>query len=296
MGTSNGNRGQDGRTPLIPSWLTPAPLPTSSPAPPQPPPNPPADDNTPPPPQGVPTPPSFPLLPALAAVDRFIAARNNFSRFVSSGGNDRTSLGRSLSHYVSTSSGGATTAAQRMGSSRTTGAQLLNFLSGTVANGQQATLRVFNLQRLAGKQIEEVFVGLIDYLCPEGGSLDEGIAREAFVETIVDLAESGVTELDNLTFEQMQTIFELYAAHAIEARLCNDIGAKAITMPTDAARAAVVQKQLLDFIRRSVSDALTKARDAITTLTPENVLRFVTQIYESAFSILRTLAEAEASA
>jgi hypothetical protein len=183
-----------------------------------------------------------------------------------------------------------------MGSSRTAGARLLGFLSGTATNGQQAALRIFNLQRLAGRPIEEVFLGLMDYLCPEGGSLDEGIAREAFVETIIDLTEAGVTDLDNLTVGQVHTIFELYAAHAIETRLCNDIGAKAITMPIDAARAAVVQKQLLDFIRRSVSEALTQARDEMAALTPENVVGFVTRVYESAFMILQTLAEAEVDA
>jgi hypothetical protein len=284
MGTSNGNRGQDGRTPLVPSWLP------AGGAPPEPPAPPPADGV----PPRVPLPSALPPIPPMAAADRFTAARNNFSRYASSGGSDRASLGRALSHYVSTSSGGGGTAAQRMGSSRTAGAQLLGFLSGAVANGPQETLRGLNLQGLAGQPIEEIFVGLIDYVCPEGGSLDEGIAREAFIETIADLAENGVVSLDGLTADQMQTIFELYAAHAIEARLCNDIGAKAIALPADAARAATVQKQLLDFVRRSVSDAMTQARAAMLALTPETVSRFVTDIYESAFNILETLAEAEA--
>jgi hypothetical protein len=283
MGTSNGNRGQDGRTPLVPSWLP------AGGAPPEPPEPPPANGV----PPRIPLPSALPPMPPMAAADRFTAARNNFSRYASSGGSDRASLGRALSHYVSTSSGGSGTAAQRMGSSRTAGAQLLGFLSGALANGPQEALRRLNLQGLAGQPIEEIFVGLIDYVCPEGGSLDEGIAREAFIETIADLAENGVVSLDGLTADQMQTIFELYAAHAIEARLCNDIGAKAIALPADAARAATVQKQLLDFVRRSVSDAMTQARAAMLALTPETVSGFVTRIYESAFNILETLAEAE---
>jgi hypothetical protein len=290
MGTSNGNRGQDGRTPLVPSWL---PAGGAPPAPPEPPPGDAPSDGTPPP---IPSPPVLPPIPARAATDRFTAARNNFSRFASSGGGDRASLGRAVSHYVSTSSGGGGTAAQRMGSSRIAGAHLLSFLSGAVANGPQEALRRLNLQGLAGRPIEEIFVGLIDYICPEGGSLDEGIAREAFIETIADLAENGVVSLDGLTAVQMQTIFELYAAHAIEARLCNDIGAKAITLPSDAGRAATVQKQLLDFVRRSVSDAMTQAKAAMLALTPETVYGFVTRIYESSFNILQTLAEAEADA
>jgi hypothetical protein len=297
MGTSNGNPGQDGRTPLVPSWLPPdAPPPAPhQPPPPQPPPVPPADqppDGGPPPP--MPAPPALPPIPPMAAADRFTAARNNFSRFASSGGSDRASLGRALSHYVSTSSGGNRAAAQRMGSSRTAGAQLLGFLSSAVANGPREALRALNLQNLVGRPIQEVFLGLMDYVCPEGGSLDEGIAREAFIETIADLAENGVVDLDSLTADQMQTIFELYATHAIETRLCNDIGAKAITLPADAAQAASVQRQLLDFVRRSVADSMTQARAAMLALTPERVSAFVTHVYEQAFSILQTLGEAEA--
>jgi hypothetical protein len=182
-----------------------------------------------------------------------------------------------------------------MGSSRTAGTQLLAFLSSAVANGGQQALRSLNLQNLVGRPIEEVFVGLMDYVCPfDGGTLDEGIARDAFIETIADLADNGINNLDGLNLEQMQTIFELYASHAIENRICNDIGMHTVTVPADATQAATVQRQLLDFIRRSVADSLTQARAAIETLTQANISSLVTRIYEQAFGILQLLGEAEA--
>lgn len=292
MGTSNGNEGQGGRTPLVPSWLPPdgVPPPTPELSPEAPPADPAPDDGAP----TVPVPPALPPIPPMGDADRFKTARNNFSRFASSGGTDRASLGRAVSHYVSTASGGSRTAAQRMARSPASGAPLLSFLSGAVANGPREALRALNLERLAGRPIEEVFLGLMDYVCPDGGTLDEGIAREAFIETIADLAENGIADFDGLTAEQMQTIFELYATHAIETRLCNDIGMKAITLPADAAHAASVQRQLLDFVRRSVADSLTQARAVMEALTPERVFGFVTRVYEQAFSILQTLGEAEA--
>ena len=183
-----------------------------------------------------------------------------------------------------------------MGASRTAGARLAGFLSGAAANGPLAALRSLNLENLAGRPIEEVFIGLVDYICPDGGTIDDGIARDAFIETIGDLAQNGITDIDNLTAVQMQTIFELYAAHSIEARLCNDIGTKAISLPANPAAAARIQAQLLDFIRRGVSDALTAARTTMQTLTPDRVLGFVTGIYEQAFFILQTMGDAEAEA
>lgn len=297
MGTSSAFGGQRGGTPLVPSWLG------DDGAPPA------ASDGAPPdsgPPNGQPTdapadgaqtpdvPPARLPMPPVGDPTRFSAARSNFTRFAGSGGSDRRSLGRAISHYVGSSSGGARTAAARMGAARGAGSRLLGFLSDAVTRGTTDALRALNLGALAGRPIEEIFLGLSDYVCPDGGSIDEGIVREAFIETITDLAGAGITDLDDLTADQMQTVFELYATNAIEARLCNDIGMKTITLPSDSREAARVQAQLKDFIRRGVADALTKARIAAAALTPDRVLQFVGRVYEQAFRIFQIMGDAEA--
>jgi hypothetical protein len=180
-----------------------------------------------------------------------------------------------------------------MGSARSTGSRLLGFLSDAVTRGAAEALRSLNLGALAGRPIEEVFLGLADYACPEGGSIDQGIAREAFIETIADLAGAGIADLDGITADQMQTVFELYATHAIEARLCNDIGAKTITLPTDSREVARVQAQLRDFIRRGIVDALAAVRAVTGALTPNRVLQFVDRVYEQAFDILQIMGDTE---
>lgn len=295
MGTSSAFGGQGGGTPLVPSWLgdegAPSATPDGTPPDGTPPDGTPADGA---PPAAPPAPPARPPIPPVADPTRFSAARNNFSRFAGSGGSDRRSLGRAVSRYVGSSSGGARTAAARMGSARGAGSRLLGFLSDAVSRGATEALRALNLGALAGRPIEEIFLGLADYVCPDGGSIDEGIARQAFIETITDLAGAGITDLDGLTADQMQTVFELYATNAIEARLCNDIGAKTITLPSNSREAARVQAQLNDFIRRGVADALTAARATMVALTPDRVLEFVGRIYEQAFGILQIMGDAEA--
>jgi hypothetical protein len=227
--------------------------------------------------------------------NRFSGARNSFTRFAGSGGGDRANLGRAVSRYVSTSSGGARHAAQRMGASRGAGARLLGFLADAQARGVREALRSLDLEALAGRPIADIFVGLADYICPGAGTVDEGIAREAYVETIIELTTEGLTDLSTFTPDQMQTVFELYATHAIEARICNDIGTKAVTMPANAQAAHRVEAQLRDFIRGGVSDALSKAREATPNLTPERIQSVVDTVYESAFAILQSLGEAEAN-
>jgi hypothetical protein len=172
----------------------------------------------------------------------------------------------------------------------------VGFLADAQGRGVREALRTLNLESLSGKPIQEVFLGLADYICPDGGTVDEGIARGAFVETIADLASLGIADLDALTPDQMQTVFEVYATHAIEGRLCNDIGAHIITLPRDRRTVERVQAQLRDFVRRSVSDALAAAHSAMHTLTPDRVAAFVGGVYEAAFGILQTLGETEADA
>lgn len=291
MGTSSAYGGASGGTPLIPSWLQgdddvsgPADGGGTQPAP--------ADGAQP----TVPLAPTArPVAPVAGASDRFTSARNNFSRFASSGGTDSKSLGRAVSQYVSKSTGGSGHAAQRMGSSRGAGAGLVRFLNDTSANGIREALRTLNLDSLAGRPIEEVFAGLADYICPEGGSIDEGIARDAFIETIADLAGAGITDIDALTPGQIQTVFELYASHAIEARICNDIGTKVVTLPSDPRTAERVEAQLRDFIQRGVSDAINASGVNIQSLTSDTVMGFVTDVYQSAFDVLQTMGDAEAA-
>jgi hypothetical protein len=288
VGTSSAYGGPGEGTPLIPSWLE-SDVMVDAPAAPA------APDGAPGGDPSVPAPLHHrPAIPEPAAANRFTGARGNFTRFAHSGGSDRASLDRAVSGYVSTSSGGARHAAQRMGASRGAGARLLGFLTDAQARGARVALRALNLEGLAGRPIDEVFVGLADYICPSAGTVDEGIAREAFVEMIIELTTLGVTDMDALTVDQMQTVFELYATHAIEARLCNDIGAKLITAPSDAQAALRVQGQLRDFIRNGVSDALTAARVETPTLTQDRVQSFVDSVYERAFDILQALGDAEA--
>jgi len=292
MGTSNAYAGAGGGTPLIPSWLqsegdvipsvgagvggqTPALSPDGAP------------------PEVPPAPATRPVIPT-GDSDRFKTARSNFTRFTTSGGSDRRSLGRAVSQYVSESAGGPRQAARRMGSSRGAGAGLVRFLNTVSSAGVFQALRTFNLESLAGRPIEEVFAGLADFICPEGGSIDEGIARDAFIETIADLASAGITDIDGLTPSQIQTVFELYATHAIEARICNDIGTKVVIMPSDLRAAEMVQAQLRDFIQRGVSDAINTAGINIQALTTEAVMGFVTDIYQSAFEVLQAMGDREA--
>lgn len=280
MGTSNPFKGQSRDTPFVSPWVG---MPTA--------PLPPVPEK---PGEVPPAPPYQPATKPAAIADRFSGARGNFTRFASSGGSDRSSLGRSLSQYVSQSTGGAKNAARRMASSTATAAKLLGFLSQVRSEGVAEALDRFNLSALAGQPAEVIFTALANQICPQSGSLDDGIARDAFIETIADLAEAGLTDLGAITQSQMIIVFELYATRTIEARICNDIAMKLVTMPKTNAAARQVQRQLMEFIRNAVADALSNMGARMNALTSKATTALVEGVYQSAYSILETMASAEA--
>jgi hypothetical protein len=299
MGTSGSYGGAGNGSPLIPGFLN-DPAPASAPVLPAP--APPTLPNALPTPNVPPITPAAPVpnqpqprpAPQQAPLpNRFTAPRSNFSRFARSGGNDRPALGRAISGYVSTAAGGSRQAVRRMGASRQAGARLYSFLADAQARGPVEALRSLNLQALAGRPIEEIFLGIAEYVCPIGGTVDEGIARDAFIETIADLADQGIADFDALTADQMQTVFEMFATHAIEARIFNDTGTNSIKLPADVAAVERVQAIVHDFIGRAVSDALATTQAAPGTLTEQQAQQHVDAVYQAAFEMAQTLGDAE---
>lgn len=293
MGTSNSYGGAGGGTPLIPSWLAEDQGEGGGDVPVFPPEmngqeKPVAAPRN----DGLPLPPKLAPLPAAGDAKRYTTARSNFTRFISSGGQDRRALGRALSSYVGTSMGGGGSATRRMSPSRQASSRLANFLASAAASGVQEALRSVGLERLAGRSIGEILRGLTDFICPPGGSIDESIAREAFIETLANLAESGVYDLETLTPEQMQTVLELNIAHAIETRICNDIGTNAVALPESPEAATAIQEQLFEFVQGSVSDAFSAA-PLRQGLSSQEAQQAIDRIYGQAFGILQSLAEAE---
>jgi hypothetical protein len=180
-----------------------------------------------------------------------------------------------------------------MGASRRSAANLLSFISNVQAGGATVALQALNFGALAGRSTQEVFLGLTDYICPVGGTVDDGIARDAFVKTIVDVAAIGGLDFDALTVGQLQTVFELFATHAIMGRICNDIGTNALSLPENHGEAANLQRELQDFVRGAVADAM-QGREVDRQLTLDQAQAIVDGVYTTAFDIMQSLGDEEA--
>lgn len=238
-------------------------------------------------------PPDRPPIQPPPTPNRYQKPRSNFTKFASSGGSNRRYLKRAISQYVSEVVGGSVNASRRMGPSRTTASELIKFLNSVYNYGIEESLRNLDLNILVGRSVEEIFIGLEDSICPDGGSIDEGIARHAFYETMADLINIGITNFDNFTVEQLLSVFKQFVSHAIIARIYNDIGIKGISMPSDVNAVESIQNQLFEFIQGGVNDAINQIGVDIGNISQEQIVDLVTTVYETSFEFLEILGKSE---
>lgn len=274
MGTSTSNRGQNGNTPLVPSWL---------------------DDNggeqqseQPQPEQAQPE-QAQPEHPQFVDPKRFSMPRSNFTRYVNSGGGGN--LHRAVSNYVRHSLGGSKNATTRLGSARNGTIRLLSIFSSFAKNGVAETSRVYKFEDIIGKSASDVLLRIMDFVCPDGGSTDEGIARNSYVEALSTLPDWDNKPIEALTAPEFLAFAEIYMANVIEARLVNDIGNKLFSLPKDVDRVESLQGQLKEYIKGAVSDAVSKLQIDIRSIDASQTKTIVDSIYRTAYDILSELEE-----
>jgi len=217
---------------------------------------------------------------------RFRGARRNFSAFAKSGGNNQGALRRAVRDYVRSGTGGSGGATRRMGSSRATARGMLGVFQGFQRDGIDATLQRHNLENLAGRPAGDIFIGLTDVICLDGGSIDEGIARDAWLETIVDIDQLGIENLDDLSTEQIEEVFLTFVTHAIETRLFQDIGLNGFRTAEDPSAIEAFEAQFHDYIRRAVRDAFSSDLINLSNLSDPDISNIVDETYRNAWDLL----------
>ena len=225
--------------------------------------------------------------------NRFRAARRNFTAFVKSGGSDRRAIRRAARDYVRSGAGGSRNATRRMGASRAVAGNVLGVFRDFQRDGVNATLVRRNLGALAGRSLADVFLGLTDVVCRDGGSIDEGIARDAWLETVAELDALALPDVDALTTEQMKDAFLAFIAHSIEGRLFQDIGAGGFKNAADLAAIESCERQLRGYIRGSVRDSFSGDLADAANLSDQQIRTIVDRTYAEAWDLFVTWGDAE---
>ncbi|MBT3356792.1 MAG: hypothetical protein HN401_00330 [Euryarchaeota archaeon] len=168
---------------------------------------------------------------------------------------------------------------------------MLSVLRGIQRDGVAATIRRLNLNDLVGRSSTEILVGLTDTICPDGGSIDEGIARDAWLETLTELDQLGITDLGEMNSDQIQQFFLTFVTHAIETLLFQSIGTKGLSIAVDLVAIEAFELQLRDYIRRAVRDAFTRDLTMLEQMSDQDIKDIVDETYHNTWELLEMWGE-----
>jgi hypothetical protein len=227
--------------------------------------------------------------PALAPPGgAFTYPRGQFTRFTNGGGSK--SLGRALKGYVSAAGGGAG-AARRMPHSTRVASGVAGLASVVANEGAEAALARFDLQGLAGRPAAEVLEAVAEVICPDGGTIDESIARDAMLEAIAEVAEGDPGAFDELSPDQLDEFLCDVITRSVVTKVLNEIGTNALHGSASDADFREAERITRDFTQGLVRDALGSRFDVGSRPTQSEIDRSISEVYADTFDMLGAVLE-----
>jgi hypothetical protein len=187
--------------------------------------------------------------------------------------------------YVRSGMRGSGNAVTRMGHSRDTASGALGVFRGFQRDGVEDTLLRLNLGNLVGRSTRDVFIGLTDVICRDGGSIDEAIARDAWLETVTELDRFVIGDLDALTADQVREVFLAFITHAVEGRLFQEIGVNGFKVANlDSIQS--FESQFRSYIERAIRDSFASDFAQLSSLSDGQIRSIVDRTYRDAWDLL----------
>lgn len=241
---------------------------------------------------------------------QFADARADFTRWVTAGaelpqlgvrrrrgtvGNAgaNSALPRSLGRYTRDGLKGSARAADRMVRASGAAAATIGTLRDIQARGLNAVLRELRLDALVGRPPRELFAAIIDVVCDRMESIDDDIAREALLDSLLVVGENELFDFDNLNEAQIAEFYAHFVCKAIERRYLADVSSAGRTRAISDNAYAQIDSNVGRIIEISVHARVQQAirdRLPLNAAFTETTMR---EVFEAAWRILESFADGD---
>ena len=218
-------------------------------------------------------------------------ARSNFTRFTNTGSGK--ALFGAVSRYAA-SSGGSSGIVRRMPNSVQTASNVASLASTFAREGPTEALRKFNLQDLADRPAIEVFDRLVDELCPEGGTIDEAVARDAFIDAIMFFADQQLGNFGELSPDQMNEFLAEVMTRCIVSKVINEIGTNSLHGSANDNLYRDAENTLREYTAGAVRDALATSFNSTQSMTTGQMEKLISEVFTTSLNVLQATLEADA--
>jgi hypothetical protein len=145
-------------------------------------------------------------------------------------------------------------------------------------------------------EVEKALMNLIneavaEVICPDGGTIDESIARDAMLEAIAEVAEDDPGAFDELSTDQLDEFLCDVITRSIVTKVLNEIGTNALHGSASDADFREAEQITRDFTQGRVRDALGNRFDAGSRPTQSEIDRSISDVYADTFDMLGAVLE-----
>jgi hypothetical protein len=195
-----------------------------------------------------------------------------------------------ISNYIR-SHGGSHNAAKSAKSAIRTTIKIGDFFSEVSKQGITQVLKDYQILT-DGRKPKEILNDIVNVLAPTPNLKDDSVARKALVNTMSIIYEKfddenkDISLLDSLDPDISNVLITKYIETFIYDRLINDVGSRIEKKAENANVAAMIEKDLKDYIETKVSTTLKDKTLSIINSGTKNVNILVEGLYQQCYKVL----------
>ncbi len=180
-----------------------------------------------------------------------------------------------------------------MGGSTKAAGNLLSFLTDAAKQGADAAAKNFNLTLKPNETADQLLLRVSDKICEVTTSnIPDAVVRSAYIETVIEMTTTmGITDLSQITSEQISASLSCFIGKSVTERIINDIGNNVVAEKANPEQLHSTLKELGGYIEGCASDAMTSLlADGLDIMDTELVDQ-IDDLYANIFEILESVGD-----
>lgn len=225
-----------------------------------------------------------PAVPPLAPPARFRSARRSMGDYIRSG--SRESLTKSLGHYSRTGMGGSRNVANRMRHSASVASKLYSSFSSLREGNEPTISSIISNYRAANADVYGLIDAIAEYICSDGGSLDETSPRDSVSSALSDLFDKNPdVDITALSDDNIWSLVSSFLGYEAFSRIQLDIGQGFETKDISLADRVTRLNDMREYLESEISSQIGVIRNEIGNKPPSDLHRVMMTAIERTFKV-----------
>lgn len=224
--------------------------------------------------------PQTPLAPPA----RFRSARSNMGNYVRTG--DKEFLAKSLGNYSRTGMGGSRNVANRMRYSANIASKIYSSFSSLRERNEPEISSIINSYRNANADVYSLIDAIAEYICGDGGSLDETSSIGSVSSALSDLFdENPDVDITALSDDDIWSLVSSFLGYEAFSRIQLDIGRGFETNDVPLDDRVMRLRDMREYLDSEISSQINIIRNEIVNKSLVDLQRIMTVAIERTFTV-----------